>query len=145
MMRAPVYIAAPYGAGSESEIRRNVARAVALGRLAASLGLAPIVPHAIGWLGVHGTRDESDMGARVIAIESGCAIASLVGTGGGLLWLLARPDGTLSPGCMSERAAYWQSYRSMFGEDPPESLILRRRWEGWGADLRRFGIEVSDG
>lgn len=140
--REVVYIAAPYAAPTVGQIARNVARAIAVGRLAADRGLAPLVPHAIGWLGVHGPRDESAAGVRDAAIGSGEALAAMVGAHGGRLWIVSLPNGTLSSGCSREMAAYAAAYREAHDRYPPESLVLRRRWERWSIDVRSAGIRV---
>lgn len=97
-MRRVLYIAGPYAGATTEEIRRNVARALALGRLASDEGYAPIVPHAAGWLGVFGAPLEDDDGqCREAAIEVGCAMARSCGC-----WVIARDDGAWSDGTRAE-------------------------------------------
>lgn len=124
--RRIVYIAAPFGASTKDEMRRNVARAVALGRLAVRQGLVPIVPHAIGALGVYGAADESEEGVREAAIECGVALAASCPQ----MWLLKRGDGSISSGCQLERAAAAGAGAS----------ILIGSWESWKEDFHAGGL-----
>lgn len=144
--RTAVYIAAPYGPvgdlpDAEAEIRRNVARALALGRLAVVKNRAPIVPHAIGFMGTYGSPNESDDGtSRRHAVECGEALAADVGRLEGELWLLVRNDWSTSHGCALERVAFltasarpsWLAQRS----------VTTATWAGWGSIFRSAGLAV---
>lgn len=105
-MRPLVYVIAPYAAPTVQEIELNVSRAVAVGRLAAERGFVPIVPHALGWLGVHGAADESDPEVRPRALDCGLSLARLAGSLGADLWVVARGDRSLSSGTAGELKAY---------------------------------------
>lgn len=112
-MRRVVYIAAPYSAPTRDGVLRNVARALALGELAAQNGLAPIVPHAMGILGVHGHPFEDSPGVRERALECGAAVARQGSFRGGSIeewavgWAILRDDGTRSDGVQLEIQASW--------------------------------------
>jgi hypothetical protein len=129
-----VYIAAPYGPVGdhpEAEIRRNVARALALGRLAAVRGYAPIVPHAIGFMGTYGAPNEDDGGtSRLRAIESGEAHAASVGSCHGEFWLLLNDQGVPSSGCAQELAA-WRASRSHGYATYDARLLIQATWDEW--------------
>jgi hypothetical protein len=127
IVRQPVFIAGPYAADPyTAEVAdttwRNVSRALALGHLAATLGYAPIVPHAQGWLAVYGGNDDTGAPSltRSRALHCSTALASGVGRLGGAFWLIAQgktrgrsgdfpgsmTDAVLSPGCHAEWAAF---------------------------------------
>ena len=131
-MRALVYIAGPY-AGTPRQRSRNVARAVAVGRLATHLGYAPIVPHAIGVAGVHGTPDESAPGVREAALACGEAHAEAVARCGGHLWLIERDHGGLSEGCARELDAYLAA---------GGQSVTQRPWRVFAHSLHAQGLLV---
>lgn len=103
MTRPPCYIIAPYSAPTAAEIDANVARAEALGRLAALSGYAPIVVHSmIGGVFASGELDD-DPEARARGIECDLALLRLVAKEpGGAAWVLLRDDGNASPGSADE-------------------------------------------
>lgn len=120
----PAYIAGPYGAPTTTEIERNVRRACAVGAWAALQGYAPIVPHAIGFMGCYGAFDESDPATRVRAIGAGVAMVRLVGVGLGRLLVIERDDGSLSAGTSLEVHTFLRTPGA-------EQLLTRHTWSGW--------------
>lgn len=140
----PCYIAGPYAAPTAEERERNVARAVLLGRLACELGYAPLVPHAIGTLGVLGSPAEDD-GCRERAIRCGEALARTVGLALGRAWIILRGDYTLSPGTERELVAFGLGHQikdcelddllPIRGPSAVQSASTHRalafHWDGW--------------
>lgn len=132
-MRRVVFIAGPYAAGIPDEIDANVERACTLARFAVKLGMSPIVPHAAGRLGIFGGWREDSEETREAALESGAALAALVGAGGGTLWVLLCPDGTRSPGVRREVLAW--TVASSSAERPGRRIA--RTWSEWRKDMGR--------
>jgi hypothetical protein len=106
----PAYIAAPYGALTRDEIEINILRALALGRIAADLGFAPVVPHATGAALFGSEAGENGAAptdrARIRALEAGRAQARAVALAGGVLFVLLKPDGSMSEGTAIEFDAF---------------------------------------
>lgn len=109
-----IYIAGPYRAPTELEVERNVRRAVALGQYAARRGYTPIVPHAMGRMGVYGPDDVPS--THELAIRCGTAVAREVTA----LWAIQRDDGTLSEGTALEVEAAQRRAR-----------IRQQTWDRW--------------
>lgn len=110
--RPVVYIADPYAPTAAqaalptlAAIEANVHAAIRVGAFASRMGFAPLVPHAMGWLGVHGDRGE-DADVRERAFATGVALARAVGAQGGELWVILREDGEMTAGTRVEHAAY---------------------------------------
>lgn len=103
MSRPPVFISAPFAAATVRDVRRNIARAAALARLAVAEGYAPICPH----LNFLHLDDETDRGAVLASVEA--LIEAIKHTPCARLWTLLRDDGTLSSGCAVEHDAWGQS------------------------------------
>jgi hypothetical protein len=115
-VRPPVYIAGPF----TGEPVRNTTRACELARHAVSLGYAPFVPHALGFLGVY--LPEEDMYERAMD----CCLSllhHLAEADGAELWVILRDDGSPSPGVARELEA-WD------GAEP-----TRRTWAEWEREL----------
>ena len=116
MSRPPLFISAPFAAATVRDVRRNIARAAALARLAVAEGYEPICPH----LNFAYLDDETDRGAALTSCEA--LIAAIRETPGARLWTLLRDDGTLSAGCEVEREAWglssisgaWVAWRERF-------------------------------
>ena len=128
----PVYIAAPFRAPSLEEIEVNCRRAAALGFYAASVyGATPIVPHAMGFLGVHGplTAGDSNPEVRRRALDHACALVRLVGNAGGHLWVITNPDGSLSEGVAKELDAFRSCGVSW------SQIVIVRAWSAWAQEL----------
>lgn len=108
------YIAAPCGAGSVADRRRNLARADALGAAVASLGYATLIPHrAIGQQIQPGYPDEAETPEiRQRCMEACIRALYAVWLKAGVMHVLLRPDGMMSAGVRAE-VEYW---RSMGGE-----------------------------
>lgn len=139
-MREPLYVAGPYAADTPEGICRNVARAVALGRLAAEQGFTPIVPHAMGFCGVLGDPHEADDGTtRDRALDCGVSLARFVGMLDrpalglkGRLWVILRDDLTESYGTSVEVTAFAErGGEAWAGTEPSDPAIESRSWRVW--------------
>jgi hypothetical protein len=128
-MRYPAYIAGSFAGPNDAAVLRNVARALGVGWLATERGFAPLVPHAAGWLGVHGGKDE-DPGVRTAALTCGVSIARAVAAVGGHMWIVLRDDGTMSDGTALEH----DCFRAHGGTD---LRLIARRWDEWAAEGAR--------
>lgn len=95
-----IYIAAPFRGASKEEVAFNVARAAALGRVAALQGHLPFVPH----LCIGGLFEYDDATYREESLKLGIAwLDKLLCSGArAQFWLLEKDDGTRSQGCMEE-------------------------------------------
>lgn len=124
MTRQVVYIAGAYAAPTADGVRRNVQRATALGQLAALEGLAPLVPHALGWCSVYGSQTEEDPSVRTRAVESGESLARAVAVARGELWVILRDDGTASAGVQRECAAFRSACLS-------SATVVEQTWADW--------------
>ena len=110
MTHTPVYIAAPYASATEAGRLLNVARAVALARLAIANGLAPIVVHPM---------------------SVDLALVRMVAAQGGPLWVIASSAGQLSPGVRAVLTAYREN---------GAPRIRRATWLMWGPRFRLAGM-----
>lgn len=144
MTRRPVYIAGPYGAPSADLIQRNVARALAVGRLAVAQGHAPVVTHLLGAAGLYGAADESVVGVRETAIACGRSGADMVGCANGLLWAISSEAGSLSEGTAAEVEAWRQAvvHQSAFSGFERHALVVRP-WSAWASLCREHGISLE--
>lgn len=126
MTRPPVFISAPFAAATVRDVRKNIARAAALARLAVAEGYAPICPH----LNFLHLDDETDRGAVLNACE--VLIEAIKHTPGARLWTLLRDDGSLSSGCALEHDAWGQS-------------SITGTWSAWRERFTVYGLrEVYD-
>lgn len=107
----------------------NLRRARALAALACREGLAPVVPALSCDVFRLAFRDPVQ--AEKAALERGITLAATVAKAGGLLWLLFRDDGTISPGCRGEI----DEFKRMSGVSP----VRQGRWDIWGQ------VFVTDG
>lgn len=161
-MRRVAYVAGPYGAATRDEIERNVRRACAVGQWATRKGFAPVVPHAIGWMGCHGSADESTPGVRETALDCGVALAGMVGWCDGVLSIILRDDRTMSLGTGFEDRAWrdqvavadavaldawengaWDDDAPSLVEPPPtrDGDTEAHTWAEWCDLLRAEGVE----
>lgn len=145
MTRPPAFISAPFAASTAREIRLNIARAAALGRLAIHHGYAPIVPHLTAAL-LLGEED----GPAVRALSMDLCLSHLAALGAhsfARLYVLLRDDGTPSQGTALELEAWgarnttmgtWSAWRSAFA-DAGEELLEHYNDPGafWIAPLLR--------
>lgn len=129
MSRPLCYIAAPYAHPSPVGLARNVDRAILLGRLAISVGLCPIVPHALvpALVGSEVGRPE----VRAVALDLGLDLLDGVIAANGRLYVLTRDDGTLSPGVEAEVRRFHTFSRSRF-----EAAT----WQSWGSLMALHGL-----
>lgn len=98
------YIAAPFALNEGLSIARNVESARDLAKAAFASGLAPLLVHHDVEQEVYG-RDHIPED-RVRGLAATRALASLVGTAGGELWMLLLPSGRMSAGCSGEWMAF---------------------------------------
>lgn len=134
--RELVYIAGPYAGSPRAEVELNVRKARTLGQFATFLGKAPVVPHAIGYLGCHGCAYEGEPGVRDAALECGEALAHAVAAQHGSLWVLLNPEGQRSTGTDIEYRAWFM--HSAIGAD-----LVEMRWPQWCDYMRRMGFNVD--
>jgi hypothetical protein len=85
----------------------------------------------MGWLGVHGEKDESVPGVREAALSCGSSLADAVARAGGTMWIIVHPDGTLSSGTRLELDVFLAAS----GTD-----VVCDTWGGW----RGRGAEFVD-
>jgi hypothetical protein len=123
-----VYICAPLDAPTPEGIAHNIARAEALGRLVVHCGHAPIVVHSSS-SALYGTDH-----AR--ALESDKAIVRMIARFGGMLWILERDDGTLSPGCGVESDTWYDAGRT---------VQTRFTWAEWRVLAEERGFDLDTG
>ena len=129
----PVYVAAPYGAPTQEARAWHVARAELLGELAAACGLAPVVVHRR--IHDHEWGPDEDPASRAAGMEVTLAIC-LETVKRGLLWVLERDDGTLSPGTQAEEGAASQAVGQRvhpelarwLQEEPALHAVLHEGW-----------------
>lgn len=126
-MSRVVYIAGPYAAETPEGIAENIRRAVALGRYAASCGLAPVVPHVIGAAGVYGDPGEGTGDSRQVALRCALETVRCIAAQGGDLWVIAHDDGTLSSGTALEVDAYIER-RSRDGDTGSRYVATWAQW-----------------
>ncbi len=100
------FVAGPYAAPTPEGIEKNIQRALRAGKEAADQGFAVIVPHATG-AALYGPEEGPDAKlSRARALEAGRSIAHSVGADGGVLFVIARADRTLTEGTTMELIAY---------------------------------------
>jgi hypothetical protein len=131
MTRPPLFISAPFAAPTTREVRLNIARATALGRLAIAHGYAPIVPHtAVAML--LGCEDSKD--ARALSLDLCLAHLEAIRRDPlAKIYVLLRDNGTPSPGVLIEREAWegrpsvtatWAGWRDLFEQQGEDLLDL---------------------
>ena len=144
MTRPPAFISAPFAAPTTREIRLNIARAAALGRLAIHHGYAPLVPHLTVALLFGG---EDDPATRSLSLDLCLShLEAIQSRPGAKLYVLLRDDGTPSPGVQAEQDAWrkssvsatWRGWRDLF-EAAGEELLEHYNDPGafWTAPLLR--------
>lgn len=144
-MNRLAYIAGPYAAGTPAEVAVNVHRAVALGHLAALCGHAPVVPHAMGAMGVYGDPSERGGVSRALALRCGRDLAEAVGAAGGALWVIEHDGGSLSAGTAIELDAFRRGRDREIGRaGMPSERVLRQGWAAWERELRNAGLAITD-
>lgn len=121
--RRPLLVLGPYAGATPGEVARNVARALAIGRLAVASGYAPVVPHAHGWLGLYGSALEEDANTRLAALACGRSIARALASQEAEAWVLLCDDGTPSAGTAGE-LDQWRSV-------PYAMQPVSRTWAEW--------------
>lgn len=145
MTRPPAFISAPFAAPTAREIRLNIARAAALGRLAVHHGYVSIVPHVAVAL-LFGGEDDPATRAQCLDL----CLAHLEAAGrhsGARVYVLLRDDGTPSQGTALELEAWgarnttmgtWSTWRDAFA-DAGEELLEHYNDPGafWIAPLLR--------
>ena len=112
-MKTLVYIVAPYGAPTYEERTRNVERACQLNLMACDAGYAPMLVHAALHGGAYGSDDDPAIRARGLEID--LAWVEAVWKLGGELWVLLRPDGTLSSGSAVE-VRHWRKLAGLLDD-----------------------------
>ena len=146
MIRLLCVIAGPYAADTPALVQANTDRAARLGRLAVRHGYAPIIPHVHGHAGIYGSAADNGSATdpvRQAALECGIRHVQLVAEMGGELWVLLKPDGTMSSGTRAERDAFVliatgkkvRYFREAFIEEPRG--VVR-------AGLDEAEVEVAD-
>ena len=145
---SPLYVAGPYAAPTRAETERNVQRALAVGRLAAARGYAPIVPHAAGWLGLYGSEEDDGSLSlpRSRALLGALHIATMVGAVRGHLWVILRDDRSMSNGSEIEYAAFRAAYRDAVNSMRiPIGVVISQPWDQWLVELEAAGVEPGAG
>lgn len=92
-----VYIAGPFSGNHE----KNTENAILVGKLAAQLGYAPVVPHTTILSGAYGNDDikeERDNGIEITL----SILASVCNTNNSELWIISSENGGLSKGTQLE-------------------------------------------
>ena len=127
------YIAAPYGAGTVAEIRRNALRAAALGRLASMYsGVSAVVVHA-GIASVFG--DDDDPEARENGLEANLELVSVLAFSRAELWVLLRDDGSVSDGVRQEVDAFHLAGGLLYHFGT---------WQSFTRTAARIGVELDE-
>jgi len=127
-----VYVCAPYGATTHEERERNVARALGVAQVLAREGWCPVCLHPAIHAGVYG--DDSDPAQREAGLRVAVRTVEEVVRGQGLVAVLLRDDGEMSPGTAMEWlaarrvAATWTGRQAW---DPDRPLLLSGTWETW--------------
>jgi len=136
-VRSVAYIIGPYSAPSNFEMATNVQRAILLGSYALSRGYCPIVPHLNpGMCALALAPRQPAGGADGIArgAADGPGLAGFLSRALGpsdAVWVIARPDGSLSPGTAAEYG--------FFGPDIPRTV---RTWDAWQDEMIARGLAV---
>lgn len=132
----PVYVAGPYAAPTPDLILQNVVRASIVGWLAVDRGLAPVVPHLLGWGGLYGDPNEGDSRTRELALRCSRTLAYSVGVRCGEIWVIERDDGTLSSGTEAELEEFGEGFRDAGGVGI-SGCIRRETWDVWAYQVAR--------
>ena len=131
-----IYIAAPFRGASKEEVAFNVARAAALGRVAALQGHLPFVPH----LCIGGLFEYDDATYREESLKLGIAwLDKLLCSGArAQFWLLEKDEGGRSAGC-SEELSYCVK-AAPEGRASGLHIWLSREWPQWYGAFKEVGL-----
>lgn len=148
-MNTLCYIIGPYAAYTDENgvlhaERENVSRAVALGSLALTKGMVPVIPHiTIGCsallLGEHGHPDADGIAKWASYGGGNSGLAAFMGglaypNGSVTMWGLLREDETMSKGTQIE----YDAFRHL----APRATAHARPWAGWRDHFIEAGLEA---
>ena len=127
MTRKIVYIAAPFGASSQTERVWNTQRAELLCLLAQRSGYAPICVHSGILRGAYG--DDDNPADRAAGLETDVRLLDVCDE----MWVLLRDDGSMSDGVAVEVKAYG-------APSEKQHMMDGRTWDDWGGDMISQGL-----
>ena len=131
-----VYICAPYGDKDPAVVQQNIERAEKMARYAVYMGYSPVVVHSYIDR-VFG--DDNDPELRKRGLGCVVSIAWAVAMAGGKLWLMQKPNGSITSGCAKEVNIFRSATRS--GDN-----ICFGTWDNWSRSMAMHHfVEDNDG